>query len=127
MVEMSARDRYVFHITTPEAWSAAEPEGGYSHPSLASEGFIHMSTRDELLATTDRHYQDAQGLILLEVDTHLLQPETLIWELAPAVGREFPHSYGPIPTAAVVGTHPWDPGPDGNRSLPPIRSNPPAR
>ncbi|MEZ5283114.1 MAG: DUF952 domain-containing protein [Acidimicrobiales bacterium] len=109
----------VFHISTPQAWQQAQLEGVYTHPSLEAEGFIHMSTRDELLATTERHYAGVVGLILLEVDTSALPDGALVWEMAPTVGREFPHSYGPIPTSAVVAVHPWDADASGGRQLPP--------
>ena len=96
----------IFHITTPAAWADAQSSGGYEHPSLAAEGFIHLSTADQLLPTTERHYAGVGGLILLEVNPDAV-PD-LRWELAPSVGEDFPHSYTPIPVDAVVATHPWD-------------------
>ncbi|MCP3936128.1 MAG: DUF952 domain-containing protein [Actinomycetia bacterium] len=108
----------IFHITTPEAWAAAAEAGQYVHPSLENEGFIHMSTSDELLATTRRHYEGVSGLIVLEIDPDQLTEGTLVWEMAPSVGREFPHSYGPIPTDAVTATHGWDADENGLRQLP---------
>ncbi len=112
----------IFHITTPEAWARANDVGHYVHPSLESEGFIHMSTRAELLATTERHYQGVEGLILLEIDPGRLTKGTLVWEMAPSVGREFPHSYGPIPIEAVTSTHSWDADKGGSRILPGTRT-----
>lgn len=118
-VPMQSKPTKVFHISTPQAWQHAQLEGEYTHPSLEAEGFIHMSTREELLATTERHYGGVEGLILLEVDTSALPDGALVWEMAPSVGREFPHSYAPIPTSAVVAVHQWDADPSGQRQLPP--------
>ncbi len=99
----------IFHITTPTAWADAQAVGAYEHPSLASEGFIHLSTADQVGPTTERHYAGVDGLILLEVEPASL-PD-LRWELAPSVGQEFPHSYTPIPVESVVATHAWDDDP----------------
>jgi uncharacterized protein (DUF952 family) len=110
----------IFHITTPTEWDTAVAAGTYVHPSLQSEGFIHMSVRDEVVATTERYYADQRGLILLEIDQERIPAGQLVWEMAPSVGREFPHSYGPLPVDAVVAIHGWDPDESGQRTAPPI-------
>lgn len=105
----------IFHITTPEQWTAAQAAGSYRHPSLETEGFIHLSTLEQVAPTTDRHYAGVGGLILLEVD-----PDTvpdLRWELAPSVGEEFPHSYTPMPVECVTAIHPWDDDPEIRRRV----------
>jgi uncharacterized protein (DUF952 family) len=98
----------IFHITHLPDWLAAHESGEYVHPSLAAEGFIHLSTGSQIVATTERYYADVTGLVLLEIDPEQFPDGRLVWELAPSVGEDFPHSYGPIPADAVVGVYSWD-------------------
>ena len=87
----------LFHITTREAWQAAQAAGEYRPPSLASEGFIHLSTAAQWRATSHRFYREVPDLILLHVD-----PTKLDIRYERADGDDFPHLYGPLPLAAVI-------------------------
>lgn len=100
----------IFHIADPEAWAAAAPTGSYRHPSLDAEGFIHLSGRDQVVATTARHYGDVDELVLLEVDVDALErlaPGALRWE-ASTGGDDYPHLYAELPVAAVTRTLDWN-------------------
>ncbi|NOX30984.1 MAG: DUF952 domain-containing protein [Actinobacteria bacterium] len=105
---------HIFHITTLAQWKLAEDAGFYEHPSLANEGFIHLSTSGQAVETTERYYADADDLVLLEVDSGRLRPGQLVWEFAESVGEDFPHSYAPIPVSAVVSVLDWQ-GPASRR------------
>ena len=107
----------IYHITTAAAWAAARAAGAYSPDSLASEGFIHFSTREQLLWVADRFYRGEPGLLLLAVDTERLTAELRYEESEP--GMRFPHLYGPLNLDAVVAAHPFPPKPDGSFELPP--------
>ncbi len=88
----------IYHVTTAAAWDA---EGELiTAASLESEGFIHCSTRAQLERTLRVHFAGQTGLVVLEIDPRRVTAE-LRWELAD--GMPFPHVYGPIPRAAVVG------------------------
>jgi uncharacterized protein (DUF952 family) len=93
----------IYHITTVEEWVAAKASGSYTAPSLASEGFIHCS-KDERQTTgvLQRYFSGKTGLVKLIIDTDNLKSE-LHYELAPSVGEEFPHIYGPLNTDAIIG------------------------
>src|SRR4029453_18896806 len=41
----------LLHITTPAEWEAARATGEVAPPSLATEGVVHCSTRDQLPTT----------------------------------------------------------------------------
>jgi len=97
----------IFHITTAEEWSLAQQSGSYSHPSLASDGFIHLSSGDQVAATIDRYYENTAGLILLEVDPERVRPGALVWE-ASTGGEDFPHLYGELNLDAVTHVHVWE-------------------
>ncbi len=92
----------LFHITTRAAWDAAQREGVYRADSLASEGFIHLSTDRQWLATADRFYRGMPDLLLLAIREDRLTAEVR-YELAD--GQRFPHLYGPLDLAAVVEVH----------------------
>ena len=99
----------IFHITSREAWNVAQHQGQYSAPSLMSEGFIHCSTRTQVLPVAEKFYKGQTGLMLLVIDSTRLS-SGLKWE-APFDGvplpgasasETFPHIYGPINLDAVV-------------------------
>ena len=103
----------ILHITTPEAWEAAQDSGWLTTPSLDDEGFIHCSTHAQLEATANRVFAGAGDLLLLEVETDELTSE-LRWERATDVGDDFPHIYGPLDVEAVMGTIDLPMRPDGS-------------
>jgi len=98
-------DQPLFHMALPEDWISAFDTGEYLMSTrgvtLAEEGFIHCSTRDQVEATANRFYADLDTLVLLTVDPARV-PSEIVWE-PPAAGVDelFPHIYGPLPVAAV--------------------------
>ena len=101
----------IYHITSGAAWAQAQMRGQYRAPSLASEGFIHCSTREQVVTVADAFYRGQADLLLLCIDEGKLGGE-LRWE-APAhpEAREseqaadrslFPHLYGGLNLDAVV-------------------------
>ncbi len=91
----------IFHITTPEALERQKASGSYRHASLESEGFIHCSNENQVEPTWRRIFGAAPGLVVLEIDVERLASELRYEEGEP--GELFPHVYGPINVAAVVG------------------------
>lgn len=106
----------ILHFCPERDWAAAQPEGVYVADSLATEGFIHCSTPELVHTAANRHAHGQRDLVLLEVDeTRLTQPPRL--EPGDPTDPDsplYPHVYGPIPVAAVVGVREWRPGPDGS-------------
>jgi uncharacterized protein (DUF952 family) len=90
----------LLHIATPAEWEAARAAGEVAPPSLATEGFVHCSTRDQLPTTLARHFAGAGDLVLLVLDPDALGAEVRWEESHP--GEHYPHVYGPIPAAAVL-------------------------
>lgn len=93
----------IYHVTTNQAWEHALQQGSYQPDSLATEGFIHNSTLEQLPGVLDRYYKDQQGLIVLHIDETLLT-SVLKYELAPSVNEKFPHVFGPVNLNAVINT-----------------------
>ena len=81
-------------------WQAARAEGVYRGSVLdRADGFIHLSTADQLPGTASKHYADRQDLRLVEVDLTTLA-DTLRWEPSRG-GALFPHIHGDLPMTAV--------------------------
>ena len=112
----------ILHFCSRASWQAATDL--YAAKSLATQGFIHCSTREQLVTPANALARGRTDLVVLEIDeTQLSSP--LRWEPGDPpdeAGSLFPHVYGPIPLAAVVAVHDFPPGPDGFFSLPPTLS-----
>jgi uncharacterized protein (DUF952 family)/ribosomal protein S18 acetylase RimI-like enzyme len=102
----------LLHLTTPTEWRAALATGAVSPPSLAEVGFVHLSTPAQVHLPAERLFPGRRDVVLLVVEPARLA-DPVRWEPGvpgdPASMR-FPHLYGPLPTAAVVGVVPWCPG-----------------
>jgi uncharacterized protein (DUF952 family) len=102
----------LFHLADPVDWDVDAPE--YRAPSLATEGFIHCSTGEQLAATHARYYADRSDMVLLEIDPEAIDGSILRWE--PASGGDlFAHIYGPVPARAVRAAAPYPPSVDQGR------------
>jgi len=113
---MSNASRHVFHITERGAFAAALESGAYTAESLAREGFIHCSTRAQVLRTAARFFGGRSGLVLLCIDAERLA-SLLRYEAAD--GEAFPHCYGPIPLDAIPAVIDFPCRTDGSFELPP--------
>ena len=94
----------LFHIAEQSFWDAAQTSGEYRVPSLDAEGFIHLSTRAQFVATANRYYVGRSDLILLEVDEVSLSGQDLRYETS-TNDEQFPHLYGTLSVASVIRTH----------------------
>ena len=99
-------DDDVLHITTPAAWQEAERTGTVPVPSLATEGFVHCSTRAQLPGTLARHFAGAGPLLGLVLD--VAATADLRWELSVPAEPPFPHLYEPLTTAMVLSVEPLE-------------------
>ena len=91
----------IFHVTDKESWDKAMLNDSYINPSLELEGFIHMSTQNQVAGVLGRYFKNRTNLLLLHVDEQLVKAE-IRYELSPSLQEEFPHIYGAINLDAVV-------------------------
>lgn len=105
----------IYHITARTAWENTADL--YKHPSLEQEGFIHFSTANQVAQTANRFYHDQDDLILLCVDTGLLNAEVR-WVYAPDRREKFPHVHGPVQREAVRRVLPLTRDENGDYTLP---------
>ena len=106
----------VFHITQRSAWLDAQRGGYYRGDTLDTEGFIHCSTREQVVWVANQRFREADGLVLLVIDTGKVEP-AIRYESAEA-GELFPHIYGPLNCDAVTDVMTFAPGQDGMFTLP---------
>ncbi len=103
----------VFHIVDADEWQRAVAAGTYRPASVAAEGFIHFSYRDQVAATANRYYRDYDNLIVVAVDLTGVPDEVRV-EPSPATGENFPHLYGELPTSHAYATYPLRRNADGD-------------
>jgi uncharacterized protein (DUF952 family) len=102
----------IYHLASKDDWEAAAPSGEYEAASLEEEGFIHCSKDiPQLLAVTARLYPGREDLLVLDVDTSLL--EAPVKHEPSRSGEIYPHIYGKLNTGAVVRQRVLTLGPDG--------------
>ncbi|MFN2562810.1 MAG: DUF952 domain-containing protein [Jatrophihabitans sp.] len=91
----------LFHIVATVDW----PRTGWYRPaSLDTEGFVHLSFRDQVAASANRHYRTAGELVVIELDPVSIAAEIRV-EDSYGTGTAFPHAYGPIPVSAAIAAH----------------------
>ena len=133
-----------YKIIDAAEWREAVAEGVYAGSAFdLADGYIHLSTADQLAETARKHYAGRENLVLLTVDLTTLD-HTIVWE-ASRGGALFPHIYGLLPVTAVRDASPYSSpiGGGGPRSggggqpqmsdspqapsVSPLRSEPPPR
>jgi uncharacterized protein (DUF952 family) len=104
----------LFHLADPTDWAAVDAgAGSYEPAAFEREGFIHLSSAEQLVATFGRYYADRTDLVLLTIDdSHPAVAPKLVWESLVG-GPEFPHLYARLDRNAVTLVQPnWVPAVD---------------
>jgi uncharacterized protein (DUF952 family) len=91
-----------FKILTAEQWAQFQADGIFhGAPVDLADGYIHLSAADQLQGTLDKHFVGQSGLVIVEVDLATLG-NSIKWEESRG-GALFPHIYGPLQMASVIG------------------------
>lgn len=99
---MSDRPDHAWKILTAEQKDQLLADAAFlGTPVDLADGYIHLSTSDQVQGTLDKHFGGASGLVIAEVDLAALG-DTVKWEVSRG-GALFPHIYAPLPIAAVTG------------------------
>lgn len=102
----------IFHITKHEAWNSLEADGTYRTEMFPIEGFIHCSTRDQVIQVANLRFRGQAGLVLLSIDTDKVTSE-IRYENLEGGQQMFPHIYGELNIDAVVQVAEFEPAADG--------------
>ena len=102
----------VYKILPADLWREAVAAGRLDGaPVDLADGYIHLSSGDQVRETAARHFSGRTDLVLVAVDADALGP-ALRWE--PSRGGElFPHLYGALDLRAVKAPRPLPLGPNG--------------
>lgn len=103
------------HLCPTDDWAAAQSRGELRPESLASAGFVHLSTPEQVHLPANRLFTGRRDLLLLHVDPSRLD-SPIRWELGLATDPEsmlFPHLYGALPIHAVINVTSYLPSVDG--------------
>lgn len=107
----------VYKIVGMPAWRAAEVAGIYAgSPDDERDGFIHLSTADQVAGTLTRHFTGEGDLALVAFDEAVLG-DTLRYEPSRG-GALFPHVYGTLDPARARWVRPVLLQSDGSHALP---------
>ena len=90
----------IYHIARLEDFALSMSRGGYFPGQFLQDGFIHCSTKNQVLIVANTWFLDSPNLVLLEIDEQILQADVKFENLEG--GKEFyPHVYGEIPLSAI--------------------------
>lgn len=102
----------VYKIVTEAEWRAACRDGTYrGSADDQRDGFIHLSSADQIAGTAARHFLNRDGLIIVAFDARSLG-DSLRFEPSRG-GALFPHYYGELPTRLALWEKPMIVGNDG--------------
>ncbi len=89
-----------FKILTPAQWRTFQAEGIFhGAPVDLADGYVHLSTAEQLEETMAKHFAGHRSLMIVEIDLDGFG-DTLRWEVSRG-GALFPHVYAPLPLSAV--------------------------
>lgn len=90
----------IYKILRATEWESLVEKGQFSgSPDDLRDGFIHLSTDDQLAQTLARHFAGERGLVIAEAA--VAADPLLRWEESRG-GALFPHLYRPLARADIV-------------------------
>ena len=110
----------IYHLALARDWERG-PSDAYSTStlgrSLADQGFIHCSFREQVQQIADLVYRGRSDVLLLEIDSARLAATV---KVEPSNGGRdsYPHIYGPLNRDAVVRVTPVDVRENGRLDIP---------
>ncbi len=90
----------IYHISTIEDFSRSKSRGRYFPLQFQQDGFIHCSTKNQVLSVANKWFLQSAGLVLLEIDEKLLKVK-IKYENLEGGQEMYPHIYGEIPFMAI--------------------------
>lgn len=98
---MNNQSEFIYHITSHDQWEKGKASGFYEADSLATEGFIHCSTEDQVAGVLERYYKGQKNLVKLKINRNKVE-RPVIFELAGTINEVFPHIHGALNLDAVI-------------------------
>ena len=106
-----------YKVLTADQMATLERDGRFDGaPVDVADGYIHLSTADQLTETVDKHFAGRSDLHVAAVDLSA-QGDRLRWEPSRG-GQLFPHLHGPLLLETVVAYGPLERDEAGRVKLP---------
>ena len=114
---MSELPNLAYKVLTAEQMAALEADGSFAGaPVDLADGYVHLSTCEQLTETVDKHFAGQENLHVAAVDLGSFGG-SLKWEESRG-GQLFPHLYGPLLLETVIAYGPLERLADGTVKLP---------
>jgi uncharacterized protein (DUF952 family) len=109
-------DPIAYKVLTADQVTELETGSFAGAPIDVQDGYIHLSSADQLSETVSKHFAGQENLWLAAVDLEALG-DAVKWEPSRG-GALFPHLYATLPLEAVVAYSELHYEPDGSLRLP---------
>jgi len=113
---VSARPDTAYKVLTADQMRDLEADRFAGAPIDLTDGYIHLSTSDQLTETVDRHFAGQSDLWVAAIDLAALG-DSVRWEESRG-GALFPHIYGAMPLDVVIAYGELERDDDGTVKLP---------
>lgn len=114
---MSELEVLAYKVMTAEQMNVLLTDGVFlGAPIDLADGYIHLSTAEQVTETVNKHFAGQTGLHVAAVDLTALGT-AVKWEPSRG-GQLFPHIYAPLPLSAVTAHRPLARDADGAVILP---------
>ena len=114
---MSDLPAKAYKVLAAEQMAVLLAEGTFAGASIdLVDGYIHLSTAEQLAETVSKHFAGQSGLHIAAVELTQLG-DAVRWEPSRG-GQLFPHIYGPLPYSAVIAHGPLERDKQGAFCLP---------
>ena len=97
-------NKVFYKILTPEEWERASQSGIIETDLDTKDGFIHLSTAQQMAATLAFYFSDQDKVILLQPDYEVVKDKLKYETTKPEDRRQsaFPHLYGKLKVSQIT-------------------------
>ena len=114
---MTVRPQTAYKVLTADQMATLERDGTFAGaPVDLADGYVHLSTANQLTETVDKHFAGQTDLHVAAVDLGSFGG-SLKWEESRG-GQLFPHLYGPLLLETVIAYGPLERDGNGKVKLP---------
>ena len=107
----------IYKVVNKNDWAAASVNGKFIGAAIDLEdGYIHLSSAEQVVETVEKHFAGQDNLLLLSVSTDAMGDD-LKWEQS-RNDQLFPHLYRPLKVDEVTAEHPLPLNEDGSHQFP---------
>lgn len=108
---------FVYKVIDEQSWRQAEATGVFKgNADDLRDGFIHLSTSDQVARVLGKFFKGRAGLLLIEIPLDLIADGVKFEEASD--GGLYPHIYGDLQTSAAGQAFALELDDDGRHILP---------